>query len=395
MSRWAAVSRDGAIGRALLAMHRRHVGIAQPCRRFRQRIEYRLQIKSRTADNFEHVRGCRLLLKGLSQFREEPRILDGDHRLSCKVRHQFNLSITERSNFLPVNTKDSYCLLILKHWYNYKSPSPCKLANWFIGVFCRHVQNVARLPRINDTINVRCYPAPKDRCVFAKFLKFRRCVMHCDALVCITFAKQHVAKCRLANAGRVLQHSVEYRCKVTGRAADNAQHFRRRRLLLQRLPQLIEQPRVLDGDDGLGSEVLYQLNLLVGEWADFLAIDRNSADQFIVFEHWHHENGASAAHIDDSLNGRMALEVSGRRAKVFNLYQLLGPYYLGMTTPRMRSPPSHSETDICEFGWNIVRRYAAEYLAIVEVENAERGATQRSCVCQNGLKDRLQFCRRA
>jgi len=48
---------------------------------------------------------------------------------------------------------------------------------------------------------------------------------------------------------------VEYRCKVTGRAADNAQHFRRRRLLFQRLPQLVEQPGVLDGDDGLSSEV--------------------------------------------------------------------------------------------------------------------------------------------
>src|SRR5262249_47779368 len=166
-------------------------------------------------------------------------------------------------------------------------------------------------------------------------------------------------------------------------------------LSLQRFPAFIEQSRVLDGDDGLGSEVLYQLNLLVGEWADFLAIDRNSADQFIVFEHWHHENGASAAHVDDGLNGRMTFEVSGRRAEVFNLYQLLGPYYLGMNTARMRSPPSHSQAHICEFGWNIVRRYAAEYLAIVEVENAERGAAQRSCVCQNGLKHWLQFGRRA
>src|SRR6516165_5572197 len=172
MSRWAAVSRDGAIGRALLAMHRRHVGIAQPRRRFRQRIEYRLQIKSRTADNFEHIRGCRLLLEGLSQFGQEPCILDGDHRLSCKVRHQFNLSITERSNFLPVNTKDSYCVVILEHWYNYKGPSPCQLANWFIGIFCRHVQNVVRLPRINDTINARCYPTPEDGVFLQNSSKF-------------------------------------------------------------------------------------------------------------------------------------------------------------------------------------------------------------------------------
>src|SRR6516165_3374715 len=103
MSRWAAVSRDGAIGRALLAMHRRHVGIAQPRRRFRQRIEYRLQIKSRTADNFEHIRGCRLLLEGLSQFGQEPCILDGDHSLSCKVLYQRDLLVGKWLHLLTVN----------------------------------------------------------------------------------------------------------------------------------------------------------------------------------------------------------------------------------------------------------------------------------------------------
>src|SRR6516165_7710495 len=50
MSGRAAVSRDDAIVRSLLAMHRRHVSIAEPCRRFRQRVEHYLQIKSRTAD---------------------------------------------------------------------------------------------------------------------------------------------------------------------------------------------------------------------------------------------------------------------------------------------------------------------------------------------------------
>jgi hypothetical protein len=36
--------------------------------------------------------------------------------------------------------------------------------------------------------------------------------------------------------------------------------------LLQRLAQLVEQPRVLDRDDGLGGEIADQLDLLVGEW---------------------------------------------------------------------------------------------------------------------------------
>ena len=39
------------------------------------------------------------------------------------------------------------------------------------------------------------------------------------------------------------------------------------------LPQFAEQPRVLDGDNSLGGEVLNQFDLLVGERADFLTKD--------------------------------------------------------------------------------------------------------------------------
>ena len=36
--------------------------------------------------------------------------------------------------------------------------------------------------------------------------------------------------------------------------------------IVRALAQLVEQPRVLDGDDGLSGEVLDQLDLLVSEW---------------------------------------------------------------------------------------------------------------------------------
>ena len=69
-----------------------------------------------------------------------------------------------------------------------------------------------------------------------------------------------------------------------------------RGLLLQRfgeivgaLAQLVEQPRVLDGDDGLRGEVLHQLDLLVGERPHLLAIDDDGADQLVVLEHRHGE----------------------------------------------------------------------------------------------------------
>jgi hypothetical protein len=45
------------------------------------------------------------------------------------------------------------------------------------------------------------------------------------------------------------------------------------RQIVRPLAQLVEQTRVLDGDDGLGSEVLDKLDLLVGERSDLLAVD--------------------------------------------------------------------------------------------------------------------------
>ena len=49
----------------------------------------------------------------------------------------------------------------------------------------------------------------------------------------------------------------------------------------KRFAQFVEQPRVLDGDDGLGGEVREQLDLLVSERADLLAIDVDRADQLV------------------------------------------------------------------------------------------------------------------
>ena len=46
--------------------------------------------------------------------------------------------------------------------------------------------------------------------------------------------------------------------------------------------QFVEQPRVLDGDDGLRGEVCDQLNLFVGEGTNFLAVDFDDADQIAL-----------------------------------------------------------------------------------------------------------------
>ena len=63
--------------------------------------------------------------------------------------------------------------------------------------------------------------------------------------------------------------------------------------------QLVEQPRVLDGDDRLRREVLDKLDLLVGERAHLLAIDGDRADKLVLLEHRHTDERARTRQLRD------------------------------------------------------------------------------------------------
>src|SRR5262245_13540325 len=74
--------------------------------------------------------------------------------------------------------------------------------------------------------------------------------------VVLAESEQHVID--PTNPCRALDDGIEDRLHVRGRAADDAEHLGRCSLMLQCLPQfrvaildLLEQPDVLDGDDGL------------------------------------------------------------------------------------------------------------------------------------------------
>ena len=56
--------------------------------------------------------------------------------------------------------------------------------------------------------------------------------------------------------------------------------------------ELVQEPRVLDGDDRLVGEVGDQRDLLVGERADFLALDADDADDLLVLKHRYVNSGS-------------------------------------------------------------------------------------------------------
>src|SRR5262249_7969285 len=103
---------------------------------------------------------------------------------------------------------------------------------------------------------------------------------------------------RLAQASHRLDKGVKHCLQVESRAADDLEHVGGSGLLLQRFAQLVEQSGVLDGDDRLGGEILDQLDLLVGEGADLLAVDADSPDQLLILQHRDAENGPSAREVD-------------------------------------------------------------------------------------------------
>src|SRR5262245_34943234 len=73
-------------------------------------------------------------------------------------------------------------------------------------------------------------------------------------------------------------YRVQHRLNIRRRTSDDTKNLTRRGLLLQCFLQLLEQPHILDGNDGLVSEGLDQLNLPLSKWLLKITPDNDAAD---------------------------------------------------------------------------------------------------------------------
>src|SRR6516164_11827815 len=147
--------------------------------------------------------------------------------------------------------------------------------------------------------------------------------MQRDAPEAVSLTQQHGSEHGFADPHRILQHGLEHRLQITGRRTDDFEDLRGRRLLLKRLAQFVEQPRVLDGDDGLGGKVLYERDLLVSERPNLFAIDANHADKSILFKHRHTERRSNTTEFDGSDNAWIPVGIRLHRCDVGYLNCLL------------------------------------------------------------------------
>src|ERR1700722_10153655 len=146
--------------------------------------------------------------------------------------------------------------------------------------------------------------------------------MHGDGAKNVSLTQRERAEIDATDTRGILEDGLEHRLQLTGRTRYDAQYLGSRGLLLQRLPQLVEQPRVLDGDDGLGGEIRHQLDLFVGEWTYFLTKDRNGADHLVFLEHRHHEKCPCAAIVSQVDDRPKALDVAFIVANIRDLQNL-------------------------------------------------------------------------
>ena len=123
----------------------------------------------------------------------------------------------------------------------------------------------------------------------------------------------------------VVSTLFEIECRVDrlGDVAERLQFADRAGQIVGARAQFVEQAHVLDGDDGLVGEVGDQLDLLVGERADLLPINRDRADQLVFLQHRHEKQRSGAAHVGQRHDGGKALPVALVVSDVRNLKRLL------------------------------------------------------------------------
>src|SRR5215469_10401028 len=148
--------------------------------------------------------------------------------------------------------------------------------------------------------------------------------MQRDAPEAVSFTQQYGSEHGFADTYCVFQHGLEYWFQLARRAGDDAQHLRRRRLLIERLTQFVEQPRVLNRDYGLSGEVLDEINLLVSKREHLGAIDYNGAHQLVLFQHRDRKLDAcpSVHHYSRRVEARRRIEIVLYSLNVVNVGRL-------------------------------------------------------------------------
>src|SRR6516225_9876367 len=249
---------------------------------------------------------------------EQPRVLDGDDGLSGKILDQLDLLLGERANLVAIEDNGADQSLLLEHRHAQDCPHTTTLDSgnndWItfqITARRRQVDDLNGLLGARNARNDSFRSWPPISLLLQIFSICWHRTMYCNNFPGSAVISIHEPEFGLTNFHSVSQHCLKDRLQLAGRRTNDSQDLRGRRLLLQRLTeiaralaQLVEQPRVLDGNDSLRGEIADKFDLLSGERTDLLAVNDNCADKLLLLDRWHSERGSGAGKLGKLRAGR-------------------------------------------------------------------------------------------
>src|SRR6266487_3337759 len=166
----------------LRTVYQRPIGFTKMRYGFGKRIEHSLQVERRAADDLEDLGGRGLLLQRFTQlaatrlyFVEQAHILDGDHRLVSKRRHQLDLLARKWSRRISCHghNADAAPFSQQRHAKHYTPTT--EFLRFEIGVFGigQCVRNMYHCGRLCDSSGERV-SAWSNGMLFLIFLQFAR-----------------------------------------------------------------------------------------------------------------------------------------------------------------------------------------------------------------------------
>ena len=205
------------------------------------RVEHWLQVARRAADRLEHVGSGSLLLQGFTQLVQQPRVVDGDHRLVGEIADKLDLLFGKRTNLLAIDDDSPDQLVVLEHGHaNYGSRTA--QSSRHTGVWLRRaVGAMGYLLCPQDPSNDAGRRRPKRTALFLEFDQCGRSADRGGHMKILAVVTKQSAKFGLADAHRALQHGLKHWLQLTGRRADDAQHLRCGFLSLQGLVALTDE----------------------------------------------------------------------------------------------------------------------------------------------------------
>ena len=216
-------------------------GFAEAGGRFHKRVEHRLQIECRAADDLEHVRRRGLLLQRFGELVtalllgfEQSHVLDRDGGLVGEGFHQRDLLVGERPDFQVINDDDAEQFIAFEDRDAERRADRLEI-RCFVGIFRigLDIEDVDG-PSFKCSAGRRAVAAGTIGIFLRPLLKIRRQIEARPHLQQLAIEAIHIRPVGAAQPDRILGHGFEHRFEIERGAADDLEHVGGGGLLLQR-----------------------------------------------------------------------------------------------------------------------------------------------------------------